>query len=231
MSSSDDIKTAQSKPWLPMAAIACIAIAAGVYAGTRQSVKNPQDSHDKQAMQAIQAKLENATLFPNEFKQLPAFSLPYGDNKLLSEADLKGKWSVLFFGFTHCPDICPNTLNEMNGVVTQLANDQLTVPEVVFITVDPVRDTVEKMAEYVGYFNDNFIGVSGDLTDITALTTELGIVASYTADANGGDNYNVDHTASMLLIDPELRVRAKLNPPHKLETISADLKTLMARYN
>jgi len=202
MSPSDDNKPAKQTPWL-----------------------------HQQAMQAVQAKLENATLFPNEFKQLPAFSLPYGDDKILSEADFKGKWSVLFFGFTHCPDICPNTLNEMNGVVTQLAADQLTVPQVIFISVDPVRDTVEKVTEYVGYFNEEFIGVSGDLTDITALTTELGIVASYTADTNGGNNYSVDHTASMLVIDPELRVRAKLNPPHKLETISADLKTLMARYN
>jgi len=92
-------------------------------------------------------------------------------------------------------------------------------------------DTVEKMAEYVGYFNEDFIGVSGDLTDITKLTTQLGIVASYTADPDGGTGYSVDHTASMLVIDPELRVRAKLNPPHKIETITADLKTLMTRYN
>jgi len=224
-------KAAQSKSWLPMAAIACIAIAAGVFAGTRHSEPESQSARAQQTIQAFQAELESATLFPDEFKQLPAFSLPYGDNKMLSEANLKGKWSVLFFGFTHCPDICPNTLNVMNGVVAQLANDQLTVPEVVFITVDPVRDTVEKMAEYVGYFNKDFIGVSGDLTDITALTTKLGIVASYTADPDGGNDYSVDHTASMLLIDPELHVRAKLNPPHKLETITADLKSIMARHN
>ncbi len=231
MNSSDNEKPAQPKSWLPIAAIACVAIAAGVFAGTRQSAKNEQESHDQQAVQKIQDKLESATIFPDEFKQLPAFSLPYDDNKLLNEASFKDKWSVLFFGFTHCPDICPNTLNEMNGVVTQLSQDQLPVPQVVFITVDPVRDTVEKMAEYVGYFNEDFIGVSGDLTDITKLTTQLGIVASYTADPDGGTGYSVDHTASMLVIDPELRVRAKLNPPHKIETITADLKTLMTRYN
>ncbi len=232
MNSPETNKPAQSKSWLPMAAIACIAIAAGVFAGTRQSMKGqPQVSHDQQAIQTVQAKLESATLFPDDFKQLPAFSLPYGESKMLSEADFKGKWSVLFFGFTHCPDICPNTLNEMNGVVSQLTQDQLAIPQVVFITVDPVRDTVEKMAKYVGHFNEAFIGLSGDLTDITKLTTELGIVASYTADANGGDGYSVDHTASMLVIDPELKVRAKLNPPHKIETITKDLKTIMANYN
>lgn len=231
MNSSDNEKPAQPKTWFLMAAIACVAIAAGVFAGTRHGTKNAQESHNQQTIQSIQEKLESATIFPDEFKQLPAFSLPYGDNKLLNEANFKDKWSVLFFGFTHCPDICPNTLNEMNGVVTQLSQDQLPVPQIVFITVDPQRDTVEKMAEYVGYFNEDFIGVSGDLTDITALTTQLGIVASYTADADGGTGYSVDHTASMLVIDPELRVRAKLNPPHKIETITADLKTLMTRYN
>lgn len=231
MNSPDNDKPVQSKPWLLITAIACIAIAAGVFAGTRQSKNSQQDPQDQQATQTIQAKLESATVFPDDFKQLPAFSLPYGADKLLSEASFEGKWSVLFFGFTHCPDICPNTLNQMNGVVTQLSQEQLTVPQVVFITVDPVRDTVEKVAQYVSYFNNDFIGASGELTDITALTTELGIVASYTADADGGNNYSVDHTASMLLIDPELKVRAKLNPPHKIETITKDLKTLMARYN
>lgn len=231
MNSFNKEKPAQPKTWFVMAAIACVAIAAGVFAGTRQGTKSEQESHNQQTIRKIQEKLESATIFPDEFKQLPTFSLPYGDNKLLNEANFKDKWSVLFFGFTHCPDICPNTLNEMNGVVTQLSQDQLPVPQVVFITVDPKRDTVEKMAEYVGYFNEDFIGVSGDLTDITALTTQLGIVASYTADADGGTGYSVDHTASMLVIDPELRVRAKLNPPHKIDTITADLKTLMTRYN
>ena len=243
MDPSDNSKFGQSKRWLPMLAIACIAIAAGVYAGTRHGEKNTQESHTQQstqALEAIQSKLESATMFPDDFKQLPVFSLPYGDEKLLSAADFEGKWSVVFFGFTHCPDICPNTLNEMNGVVSQLANDNAVIPQVVFITVDPVRDTVDKMAEYVNYFNDDFFGVSGNLTDITELTTKLGIVVSYTAqvsggsdnsDTNSGNNYSVDHTASMLVIDPALRVRAKLNPPHKADTITADLKTIMALYN
>lgn len=231
MTSPQKDQPAHTKPWLPMAVIACIAIAAGVFAGTRQNNESSQSSQAQPAMQAVQSKLENSTLFPDDFKQLPAFSLPYGEEQLLTETALKGKWSVMFFGFTHCPDICPNTLNEMNGVVSQLEQDGVTVPEVVFVTVDPVRDTVEKMAEYVNYFNEDFIGVSGDLTDITALTTKLGIVASYTADTDGGSGYSVDHTASMLVIDPQLKVRAKLNPPHKLDTITADLKTLFNHYN
>jgi len=227
---------------LPIAIIGTVALAAGVIVSVmvnsqidipngggrynEQDAANAntqQEQFDQQAFQSLQAQLKNSTLFPDDFKQVPAFSLLQGENEPLTEATLKDKWSVLFFGFTNCPDVCPITLNEMDGVVAQLAGENLTVPQVLFITVDPVRDPVEKMAEYVAYFNEDFIGGSGDLTDITALTTKLGIVASYTANEDGSGDYTVDHTASMLLIDPTLRVRAKLNPPHTIDTLSADL--------
>lgn len=214
-----------------MLLIACVAIAAGVFAGNVQ-IGNPGSEHSSnKELSAVQDQLKNSLLFPDDFKQVPAFSLMQGVDKPLTEADLKGKWSVLFFGFTNCPDICPVTLAEMNTVIAQLEEDAVQMPQVLFITVDPVRDTIEKMSEYVAYFNEDFIGASGDLTDITVLTRELGIVASYTASTSGDNNYSVDHTASMLVIDPQLRVRAKLNPPHKADTIAADLKTLLTTFN
>ena len=235
-----------TKNWIPVAIIAAVALGAGVYVSTQVTIPNgggrynasdannaqqQQEIYNSKEFDALQAKLENSTLLPDDFKKVPPFSLLQAENKALTEADLRDKWSVLFFGFTNCPDVCPITLNEMNGVVAQLANENSTVPQVMFITVDPVRDTIEKMSEYVGYFNEDFIAGTGELADITALTSKLGIVASYTADENGGNNYSVDHTASMLLIDPSLRVRAKLNPPHKIDTLAADLKTLISHYN
>ncbi len=227
----DNTDAKKNSSWLPMVTIAVIAIAAGVFAGTRGSGPISSAASDTQALEVVQNKLVSTTIFPDDFKTVPPFSLLTANNQPITESALDGQWTVLFFGFTHCPDICPNTLNEMNGVVSELANGNTTVPQVMFITVDPVRDTVEKMTEYVNYFNTDFVGVSGDLTDITQLTRKLGIVASYTADTNGSDNYSVDHTASMLLIDPQLRVRAKLTPPHKMDTLVADLKTLITHYN
>ncbi len=220
-----------------MLLIACVAIAAGVFAGSLRigdksnNASSDQPTEQHAQLSKIESQLENSTLFPDDFKSVPPFSLLQAGNKPLTEADLKGKWTVLFFGFTNCPDICPITLAEMNGVVTQFANETLPMPQVWFITVDPARDTVEKMTEYVAYFNEEFIGGSGDLTDITELTRSLGIVASYTASSSGDNTYSVDHTASMLVIDPELRVRAKLNAPHKADTIAADLKTLLTNFN
>lgn len=214
-----------------MLVVAGVAIAAGVFAATL-TIGKPSSSQDTdQALMAVQEQLKNSVLLPDDFKQVPPFTLLQGKNEPLTQANLTGQWSVLFFGFTNCPDICPVTLAEMNTVVAQLSEDNVQVPQVVFITVDPVRDTVEKMAEYVAYFNEDFIGASGDLTDITNLTRELGIVASYTASSSGDNTYSVDHTASMLVIDPSLRVRAKLNAPHQADTIAADLKTLIKNFN
>lgn len=243
---SASIDERKPKKWLPVAVLAAVAIASGVFvrsqidgqaAGGRYNTQDAvqaddqQAQYDQHAFKALQSQLKNSTLFPDDFKKVPPFSLVHGNNQPLTESMLEGKWSVLFFGFTNCPDVCPITLNEMNGVVAQLQADNETVPQVLFITVDPVRDPVEKMAEYVAYFNEDFIGGSGDLTDITALTTKLGIVASYTANKDGSDDYTVDHTASMLLVDPTLKVRAKLNPPHTMDTLTADLKTLISYYN
>lgn len=214
-----------------MLLIACIAVAAGVFAGNVQLGSQAPDHGIGKELNAVQDQLKNSVLFPDDFKTVPAFSLLQDVNKPLTEADLQGKWSVLFFGFTNCPDICPVTLAEMNSVVAQLTEESIQIPQVLFITVDPVRDTIEKMVEYVGYFNEEFIAGSGDLTAITKLTRDLGIVASYTASDTGDNNYTVDHTASMLVIDPQLKVRAKLNPPHKADTIAADLKTLLTTFN
>ena len=228
-----------------MAAIAFVAIAAGVFAGTFQSGRpsnassedqasnglasnnQAQESANNEALKAVQANLQNALLFPDDFKTVPAFSLVHGDNLPLTETNLKDKWTVLFFGFINCPDVCPITLNEMNSAVAQLNEEGVESPQVIFITVDPVRDTLEKTTQYVNYFNEDFIGGTGDLGAITSLARSLGVVASYTASANGDDNYTVDHTASMLVIDPQLKVRAKLNAPHAADTLSADIKTLL----
>lgn len=215
-----------------MLLIAFAAITAGIFAGNlklgdNEQVNDPAESDA--AFIALQSQLRNSTLLPDGFKQVPAFSLTQGDKSPLTEANLKGKWSVLFFGFINCPDVCPITLSEMNTVVSQLEKDGAQIPQVLFITVDPARDTAEKIKDYVAYFNASFIGGTGDIADITALTRELGIVASYTASNENDGTYTVDHTASMLLVDPELQVRAKLNAPHTAETIAADIQTLLSQ--
>ena len=240
-------KTRQAKRWLPLLLIGGVALVGGIVVGTNSQIDNEASGRyrasntsngnsntssselDKQ-LASVQAQLPNTTLFPVGFKTIAPFALSKNNNEPATEALFNDNWSLLFFGFTNCPDVCPITLNELNGVVNELSqsNEQnIPVPQVVFVTVDPVRDTIEKMTEYVQYFNSDFIGVSGDLGVITSLTSQLGIVASYTASQSDPTQYSVDHTASLLLIDPQRRVRAKFNPPHTVTGVLDDYRKVL----
>ena len=223
-----DAKT-KSNPisrWWPILLMVTVSVAAGVFANLAISPsEESQASAEIAQLESIQNQLINSTVLPENFKSVPEFSLLTNDNQAITHQVLEDKWTVAFFGFTHCPDICPATLAAMNSVLASL-DPSVAEPQVIFVTVDPVRDTVEKLTEYVAYFNDDFIGISGNLTDITKLTSALGIVASYTALESDPNQYTVDHTASMLLIDPTLRVRARINAPHSVENITNDYTVL-----
>ncbi len=117
----------------------------------------------------------SATVLP-EAKALPEFSLEDHRGNTFTNEDLKGQWSFVFFGYTHCPDVCPTTLSLLNQVDQALKKEPgIDSPETVFISVDPGRDTVEQLAEYVPYFNAEFTGVTGSLENLQVLTKSLGI--------------------------------------------------------
>jgi len=136
-------------------------------------------------------------------------------------ADLRGQWSLIFFGFTHCPDICPDTLAVLDRVERRLGEGEIPESELrtVFISVDPRRDTPERLAEYVGYFNDDFIGVSGKPEAIDRLTRSLGAVYQIGDPDEHGD-YTVDHSASVFLFDPKGRLISVFTTPHEAAEIS-----------
>ncbi len=144
-----------------------------------------------------------------------------------TQANLEGRWSLLFFGFTHCPDICPMTL----GLLRQ-ARDQLVsargddVPRIVLVSVDPERDTPDALAEYINYFGDENLGITGDLEEVRKLTDALGIFFAK-AELEDGD-YTVDHSTVVLVIDPEGRFRALFSAPHSIDGFVHDLPLIMA---
>lgn len=114
---------------------------------------------------------------------------------------LEGRWSLVFFGFTFCPDICPTTMAFLNEFMAELEGTEARDTQVVMVTVDPARDTVAQLAQYVPYFNEDFIGVTGEFLDIhrfaTALNTPFRKVAGQSP-----ENYQVDHSANVVLINP-----------------------------
>ncbi|NVJ64878.1 MAG: SCO family protein [Gammaproteobacteria bacterium] len=139
------------------------------------------------------------------------------EGEKFTEKDFIGQWSFVFFGFTTCPDICPTTMMDMNQVQKGLDTKWQKDTQFVFISVDPERDTVETLANYVPAFNPEFIGLTMDLNQTRELTKNLGVAFMKTpAHDNNPDNYMVDHTARWFIIDPLGRRFALINPTDAL---------------
>ncbi|MDH4260838.1 MAG: SCO family protein [Gammaproteobacteria bacterium] len=136
---------------------------------------------------------------------------------------LRGGWSLVFAGFTHCPDACPTTLALLDTVDRRLRARGSTI-RVVFLSVDPARDTAERLAGYVGHFNPRFVGVTGARAQIDALCRDLGL--AYVHNPGVGGDYTVDHSAALVLIDPRARVAGYFQPPHNPDALAADLAAL-----
>jgi protein SCO1/2 len=162
---------------------------------------------------------------------LPAFSLQ-GPRGPLTNADLRGGWSFLFFGYTQCPDICPTALALMKEVAAALKADKAVSPaptfKVVFVSVDPRRDGAELLRQYLAAFDPAFIGVSGDDAALAPLVAALGIYYRRN-DATDATNYTVDHSAAIHLIDPQGRLAAVFSPPQDAARIVADFRRIVAR--
>ncbi len=169
------------------------------------------------------------TVFPTA-RALPAFELENHHGEPWTRASLQGDWQLLFFGFTNCPDVCPMTLATLAGAVERLDADGGPVPEVVFVSVDPGRDDPETLQRYVEHFNDAFMGVTGEREAIDRLTGALGISYSLGQPDENGD-YPVDHSAAILLINPEGDWQALWQPPHGREILAEEFRRIVRRYN
>ena len=162
-----------------------------------------------------------ATVLP-EAKPLPDFLLEDHRGKAFTNESLRGQWSFVFFGYTHCPDVCPITLALLNQVDQVLKKETDVVKhKTIFISVDPERDTMAQLADYVPYFNPEFIGVTGSLENLRVLTKSLGIAFGKEGDTESVE-YEVFHSARIMLIDPEARLKALFSFPHDVNTIVDD---------
>jgi protein SCO1/2 len=159
---------------------------------------------------------------------LPDFSLrgPAGG---FSNANLRGRWSFIFFGYTQCPDVCPTALTLMKEAKAMLAVGGSEEPtptfQVVFVSVDPRRDTRELLAEYMAAFDSSFIGVSGDDIALAPLTGKLGVFYQRNDDTDK-QRYTVDHSAAIFLIDPRGRLAAVFSSPQKASALAANYRRI-----
>ncbi len=174
---------------------------------------------------STQLALAKATLLTPP-RPLPEFELIDQDGSPFTQAQLRGHWSVLFFGFTHCPDVCPTTLGVLAKARQELSDlpDELQ-PHVVLVSVDPKRDTPQQLASYVKFFDSSFTGVTGTERSIDEFTRAIGVPVAITPTQNG--DYSVDHSAALFLIDPQGNMRALFSTPHVVSVIADDYRRIV----
>lgn len=195
-----------------MAILAMLAASGGFYISLKQS----------QNQQNTMANIEGL-FWPNP-KQLQDFNMLDQSGKPFGLSKIKGKWSFVFFGYTHCPDICPLTMSVMDKAYNQLAT-QYDNLQVIFASVDPERDTPEKLLQYVSYFNPAFIGLGGSANKVDSLTKQIG-VAYFFNNEEQSEDYLVDHSASIFILDPKARLVGKLSVPHESTKIIRQFTTI-----
>jgi protein SCO1/2 len=162
-------------------------------------------------------------------KALTAIALEDHRHQPFTLERLKGRWTLLFFGYTHCPDVCPVTLTVLKNALALMAGagTDAASPQVVFVSVDPARDTLDHLAAYVGHFNPEFLGVTGAEPDLKALVRQLGVLYILgEPDASG--EYLVDHTAAVFLVDPRGHLVALFQAPHEAATIAGNIPEIQA---
>ena len=167
----------------------------------------------------------HATVLP-EPRPLPEFSLIDQAGDDFNRASFVGHCSLVFFGFTHCPDICPATLQQLALARTSVnASGSQQFPRIVLVSVDPERDTPEILDEYTQHFGEDVIGVTGSLDELKKLTRSIGIFFEKTA--TDEDNYGVDHSAVVLLVNQNAEFHALFSAPHRVEDFVDDVPLIV----
>ncbi|MES2218295.1 MAG: SCO family protein [Pseudomonadota bacterium] len=163
-------------------------------------------------------------------KPLPIedFEVIDNHNHSFTKANLKNHWTMLFFGFTHCEMVCPTTLSALNQMykILEKSLPEAKLPQVVFITVDPDRDTIEKLNEYVTSFNPDFKAGRATTEKTIALEKQFNIVST-TQQVNG--SYTINHSPDILLINPDAKIQAYLSYPHHQEALVKDYNSIISK--
>ncbi len=196
--------------------VAALAVVAGFWAA--QAVLKDQTPRDELS----------STRFPVA-RELQPFELMDHHSAPFNQESLKQHWSFVFFGYTYCPDVCPTTLSVLNAVAQRL-QDVDADARFVMVTVDPERDTPARLAEFVTYFNGDFVGVTGSDEELARLTGQLGILYNRVEAEGGGEGYLMDHTAAVFLFDPDGRYHAVFTPPLSADKLAGDFRTMLQDY-
>jgi protein SCO1/2 len=159
-------------------------------------------------------------------REIPQVALTGSDGAPFAPEKLNGKWSLLFFGYTFCPDICPTTLaqlRELQGKLPQEVRDKL---QMIFVSIDPDRDSPEHLKEYLGFYKAGFIGVTGELPAIQTLAN--GVSIPFIPADTSKENYTVGHSGNLVLVGPDGRQRGFIRAPFNTQKLLQKLPAVLA---
>ena len=197
----------------PALVVIAVAAMAGFFAGRWWPAGPP-------SLPAEPPPLRAATALFGQERALPEFALTDHTGRAYTRRDLEETWTLLFFGYTHCPDVCPITLATMSASLDALAALGGEAPRVVFVSVDPERDAPGHLRGYVTAFREDFLGVTGPHEELRKLTRALGV--AYARDGEG-PGYLVEHSAALLLVNQKGELQAVFAPPHEPDAMARDM--------
>jgi protein SCO1/2 len=211
--------------WTAVLAVAALAAGLGLWAAQRLHAPAPAARPAAPAAPAIRG----ATLLPSP-RALPAFSLQQSDGTPLTNDELRGHWTVVFLGFTHCPDVCPTTLAQLAGAQKQWAAlPAATRPRVLFVSADPERDSPALTGEYAHAFHPDTLAATAPLPQLEDFARSLSLVFMKAPGPSGrADDYSIDHSAALVLLDPQARMAGVAQPPFDVPALAAGLQALTA---
>jgi protein SCO1 len=160
------------------------------------------------------AEPQPQALVYNPPRALAPFTLSGHDGELVSNQQLHGQWTLLFTGYTFCPDICPTTMADLRRIMPQLVSASEVPVKVWMISVDPLRDDVQRVKSYASFFGDEFYGVRAEHPQLYPFVTDLGLM--YSIPDEGETDYLVNHSAAIVLVDPNGNRHAIFNAEHQL---------------
>ncbi len=198
--------------------VAALAVASGLWGMQHWMLRN---EHARPQLQAVK-------LF-DQARVLPSFSLQQSDGTPLIPGELKGHWTLVFLGFTHCPDVCPTTLAQLAQAQRQWAALPDAIrPRVLFVSVDPDRDTPDAIGEYAHGFHRDTLAATADIPALEAFARSLSMVFMKVPAPEGSPpgQYSVDHSASLAVLDPQGRMAGVILPPLDPKAIASDLIAL-----
>ncbi|NIB39530.1 SCO family protein [Pseudomaricurvus alkylphenolicus] len=217
-------KTPQQRKGIYLTLLAIGVFVTLVMAGFLNKITTPR------VLSPIELRANGTYVFdqPRIFKD---FSLQNQHGESFALEQLKGKWSLMFFGFTSCPDVCPATLSLMKDVKAQLKPEIAAKTQFVLVSVDPARDTSEQLNQYMAYFDPEFVGLTGEFLEIKRLANQLNMAFVKVRQGPGAMDYTVDHSTNIALVNPFGHYHGFIKPPLDTARVKLTLQSIVTTFD